>query len=188
MLKVSLQTNLHSQIAKVINDFDRKQAAMLQEVGTKVLSLQQVDFERKSRRGQGDDGVVWAPLAESTERRKFLKGVKKPRRRKDGTRAKKSMPAGTVPRSQIGVDTGIMRNSVTPGYKAPDGDGGNILEVSGNSVTVGYGREYAPWFDQGNGRAPARPLMPEKMPQKWQESVEKVVDDWVQDIVSELGK
>lgn len=179
-VRITFETNLPAMIDKVVANFDKKQAGLLQEIGQNVLSLQRLNFEKKSRRGAGDDGIVWAPLAESTERKKYLKGLKRPRK------GKWKPLIGPVPRSQIGVDTGLMRNCVTPGYQAPDGRGGNILEISGSSVTVGYAREYAPYFDQGNGRSPARPLMPETMPTAWQKSVESLVDDWARDVVSEL--
>lgn len=184
-VRITFETNLPATLSRVVSNFGQRQAELLLEIGQRLLSLQQLNFEKKSRRGAGDDGVVWAPLAESTERKKFRKGIRAARGKR-----KREMQAqlfrGQVPRSQIGVDTGIMRNCVTPGFRAPDGGGGNILEVQGASVTVGYGREYARYFDEGNGRSPARPLMPDELPQAWQASVERLAENWARDIVSEL--
>jgi len=219
MLKITLNTTLPAAVNKVIADFDRKQAALLQEIGTTVLSRQRLSFEKKSRGGIGDDGVQWKPLAESTERRKAGKErdtktkMNKVRKLKGQLKkAKGELRAATTKqkrdklfdriktletkisveskpaKSQIGVDTGLMRNTVIPGYKAGDSKGDNIFEVQGATVTVGYGREYAPWFDEGTERQPARPLMPNAMPPTWATAIDRVVQDWVQDIVSELER
>lgn len=205
MLKIIVHTNLPAKIDKAIANFNQKQAALLQEIGTTILSRQQLSFEKKSRGGQGDDGVKWAPLAESTERRKSRKEkdrnakrnrVKKlkDKLRKATTKAERSRLMDMIQvesspnKSQIGVDTGMMRNTVTPGYKASDGKGDNVFEVEGATVTVGYGREYAPYFDAGSDRVPARPLMPDRMPDQWMDAIDRVVGSWVQDIVSELER
>jgi hypothetical protein len=204
MLKITVNTNLPAQVNKAIARFDQKQAALLQEIGQTLLSRQQLSFEKKSRRGMGDDGIVWKPLAKSTEERKARKGkaktaaakvsdlkkkLAKAKTKKERTKILKQIQGAlTPPKSQIGVDTGIMRNCVVPGYKAPDGKGGNILEVNGSTVTVGYAREYAPWFDEGTERQPARPLMPDRMPEQWMTAIEKVVTDWASDIVAELER
>lgn len=86
-------------------------------------------------------------------------------------------------RAQIGVDTGLLRNSATPGYQGPDGKGGNVLRIDGHSVTVGFGRTYAPYFDGGTDTAPARPLLPDPVPAEWQDDIDAIVDDWLADVL-----
>ncbi|WP_431851384.1 hypothetical protein, partial [Allosphingosinicella sp.] len=45
-----------------------------------------------------------------------------------------------VAQHSIGVDTGLQRASARPSFLGSDGKGGNVLQVTGNQVTVGYGR------------------------------------------------
>lgn len=205
MLKITVTTSVPEKIARAIADMDRREAALLQELGQELLSLQRLDFEVKSRGGTGIDGTKWKPLAESTLLRKARKSAKfranekrvrklkaklktaKTESERKGIMDKIRAETAPVPQAQIGVDTGIMRNCVVPGYKAPDGDGGNILEIRGSSVTVGYAREYVPWFDEGTDRMPARPIMPNTVPAPWQDKLEKVVSNWLQDITKDIG-
>lgn len=79
---------------------------------------------------------------------------------------------------QIGVDTGLLRNSATPGYKGPDGKGGNVLDVSQHAVTVGFGRTYAEYFDRD------RTLIPDPLPDDWMRELEQTVVKWTGDILS----
>lgn len=133
---------------------------VLTDVGTYLTSEIQIDFEALSRGGAApSDGRKWAPLAESTEKTKARKG---------GWNGK-----GSPPKSQVGVDTGLLRNSATPGFKG-DGDGGNIFDVDAQkgTVTVGYGRSYAAAFHS------RRPLLPEQFPDAWGEGVVEVVNAW----------
>lgn len=153
---------------------------VMQEVGVYVLQREKFNFEKKSRGGVGDDGVKWRPLAESTERAKYRKGQNRPKKKK-GKTVRRAPLIGPVPRSQIGVDRGLLRNSQRPGYAGPDGKGGNVLTVNGNRVTVGYGRSYAKWFDA------VRPLLPTTLPTAWQVGIDEIGQEWVDDIAKELG-
>lgn len=80
-------------------------------------------------------------------------------------------------KGQIGVDTGLLRNSATPGFQGSDGKGGNVLRIEGSSVTVGYGRSYARYFDE------KRPLLPDQVPQDWQADIDEIVNDWIDDVL-----
>lgn len=172
MFKLVLKTDLPQQLQQASRQLQSGLPSLLQEVGVYVLQEQKLSFEAKSRGGTGADGVKWKPLKESTERRKALKSVRKSKARKDGTRKRRKL-AGAVPKSQIGVDRGMLRNSGTPGYAAPDGDGGNVLQVSGNRVVMKYGRSYAGYFDE------VRPLFPETAPPAWVEGINLIVRDWI---------
>jgi len=174
--------------------------SLMQQVGVYVLQEQKFNFEKKSRGGAGEDGVTWKPLTAETELKKARKGKGFQKQR---AKAKKLMgqlrtattsekrksllgkiqKARAIPKSQIGVDTGLLRNSVTPGYAGPDGQGGNVLTVNGNRVTVGYGRSYAKWFDA------VRPLLPnaDQLPTAWQQGIDEIAQQWVDEIAKELG-
>lgn len=82
----------------------------------------------------------------------------------------------------IGIDTGLQFNSSQPGFAATDGRGGNLLEVQGTVVTVGFLRVYSEHFDK------RRKLMPETLPDRWQEELAKVVGRWSQQQISKFIK
>jgi len=174
-------------------------ASLMQQVGVYVLQEQKFNFEAKSRGGTGADGVKWKPLTQTTEFLKQTRYISKTRK-KDETgftekqkaaalknrrkmRAKLNAKMGPFKRSQIGVDRGLLRNSVKPGYAGPDGKGGNILTVNGNRVTVGYGREYAKFFDA------TRPLLPSEtsLPDAWKQGIDEIAQEWVDGIAKSLG-
>ena len=199
MFKLKFETDLPERINVAKSRLDREQAALLQEIGTYILQEQKFSFEEMSRGGTGADGTRWKPLTDQTE---LAKARKSKAFRAQRARAKKLMgqlktattaakrkglmekiqKARAIPKSQIGVDRGLLRNSVTPGYASPDGNGGNILIVEGSRVTVGYGRSYADYFDA------VRKLMPDDSnpPEAWQQGIDRIVTDWVNDILSGL--
>jgi hypothetical protein len=184
MLKITVQGDTRQRLTRAVQDMDRRLPELLQEIGVSLLSNARLDFEVKSRGGTGAGGIRWAALAESTEKQKARRG-RKPKKTKKGTKRKKDSVTGAkVGKSQIGVNTGLLRNSSTPGFQGPDGAGGNVLEVTGHQVTVGFGRTYAKHFD-GGGRGPARPLLPEELPQEWEGDTNAIVDDWLRDVFGE---
>lgn len=83
-----------------------------------------------------------------------------------------------VSRHQIGVDTGLQRASVQPGFVGGDGQGGNKFDVQGNSVTVGYGRSYSEHFDR------KRTLIPGTLPKAWEQELERLTENWASDVLS----
>lgn len=182
MIRIAVQGRTPLNLRKAVRQLDSRLAELLQEVGVSVLSNAKLDFEVKSRGGTGAGGIKWAPLKPATEARKARRG-RKPGKTKKGTPRKRDKVTGSRARtSQIGVDTGLLRNSATPGYQGPDGRGGNILQVDGHQVTVGYGRTYAQYFDAG-GRGPARPLLPDQVPPEWQDEIDGIVNDWLADVL-----
>lgn len=177
MIRISVEGRTALNLRNAVRDLDQRMAELLQEVGVSVLSDAKRDFEVKSRRGTGADGVRWAELQESTEKKKARRG-RKPRKTKSGKPRKRDAVTGAkFGQSQIGVDKGLLRNSSKPGFTGPDGKGGNILTVEGHAVTVGFGRDYATYFDA------KRPLLPADLPQKWSEAVDAIVDDWITDVL-----
>lgn len=72
---------------------------------------------------------------------------------------------------QIGINTGLQRNSATPGFVGPDGKGGNIKTVSDTVLTVGFGRSYSKYFDA------KRKLFPDQLPEPWREELEELLSD-----------
>ena len=123
-------------LLEVADELSRGLEGILTAIGTEMAGFVQEDFETKSRGGAGAEGITWSPLAEATVKKRM-------RRTKDKTNTQ----------MQIGVDTGLMRMSIQPGFSAGDSLGGNVLEVRGNEVEVGFGRKYAKYFDEGK---PAR--------------------------------
>jgi hypothetical protein len=63
----------------------------------------------------------------------------------------------------------LQQNSASPGFSGSDGKGGNVLEVTDVSVTVGFGRSYSEYFDA------VRPLLPTALPDAWREGCEEIV-------------
>jgi hypothetical protein len=185
-----INSDLERRCDAVVASLNRRQSELMEEFGQAILSLQQLSFEKKSRGGTGDDGISWKPLAESTERKKFAKGRPRPGKTKGGTRRRRPKLVGPVPRSQIGVDTGELRNSPVAVYNAPSGgvvlgigqviaapmDIGNVTD----SLSVAYNAPHAEWFDHD------RPLMAVNMPAAWQRKLERIAGDWLSDIAMEL--
>lgn len=144
---------------------------LLQAVGVAALSLNQMDYRTLSRGGAASDGRRWPALDPKTEKQKARRG------RKSGsnqtTASGVPLPSGGP--SSIGIDTGLQFASGSPGYAAPGG--GNIFEVSIDSVKVGYGRSYSKYFDI------KRKLVPDTLPASWQSLLNKIVEGWLQDII-----
>lgn len=178
---------------------------VLLELGTYAMVEVKENFETLSNRGVGADGTKWRELELSTEIVKAEKGGWRPsfKKKSDGPtsifgamkdikkgvttykgRGKNKTPTlnfygqskrDTPPKSQIGVDNGLMRNAVVPGYSGGD----KIFNVNAQkrNVTVGFGREYAKYFDH------VRPLIPEAIPQAWVQEMEAIVQDFAEDML-----
>lgn len=156
------------------------QATQLLEVlGIQLLSFVKLAYNEKARGGVGSDGIVWQDNKPATKKAKNRRG--KSRSSRTGPRSRKgstSRPsAGSV---EIGVDTGLQRASATPGFKAPDGDGGNILEIVDLEVIVGFARSYSVFFDE------TRPLLPTVLPVPWTEALDGLTTQWAEHQLEEL--
>lgn len=146
-------------------------ADILEVLGIQLLSLIQLDYEVKSRGGSGAGGVTWKPLKPETAKRKGRRGRRNRNRRTSGRRRPR---AG---QTAIGVDTGLQRASATPGYRAPDGEGGNVFELGATDVTVGFGRSYSQYFDD------ERELIPEPLPMQWQHELDLTASEMLEEVV-----
>jgi hypothetical protein len=162
-------SDLLAGLGSIATLVERRRAELLEILGVRFLSEAQQDFQRKSRGGKGNDGIKWKPLADATIERKGRRGVRN-EKRKETAGGKPRPQAGS---SQIGVDTGLMRASAQPGFSgsATTRSGQkrtatNVFAVSERSVTVGYAREYAEYFDE------VRPLLPEKLPRYYQDALD----------------
>ena len=154
---------------------ERKQIELLEAVGVDLLSKAQQDYRTKSRGGTGTDGIQWKPLAASTIKAKGKRG--KGNEKRKTTKGGKARPgAGSA---VIGINTGLQLNSAAPGFKGPDGKGGNVKVVTTTDVTVGYGREYSGHFDED------RPLLPVTLPEAWRKSIKGIVVRGVERILRE---
>ena len=140
---------------------------VLEVVGIQLLSEIQIDYDIKSRGSTGAGGA-WRPLKPATTRRKNRRG--KGRR----TRSQRAR-AGS---SAIGIDTGMQKNSATPGFRAADGEGGNIFEIGSADVTVGFGRSYSKFFDKD------RTLIPDPLPQSWTDDLDDTVSEMLEELVT----
>ena len=147
--------------------FVTEQREVLEAVGVKVLSLSKVAYVEKSRGAKGSDGISWKPLAAATVKQKNKRG-----KRNFGRKATKSGKARPgMGQSAIGIDTGLQLSSASPGFSAAGG--GNIMEITNTTVTVGYGRSYSKYFDR------VRKLMPAKLPAEWRKQCDAIVRRWM---------
>lgn len=156
---------------------EQQQRNLLEAVGVKLLSFAQQDYRTKSRGGTGTDGITWKKLAPATIKRKNSTSAGKENATRKTTKGGKARPG--IGSSAIGVDSGLQQNSASPGFKGGDGKGGNVLTVTEHDVTVGYGREYSKYFDD------QRPLLPTRLPEAWQKSIDELVTRGVERIVRE---
>lgn len=147
MITIEFPDDAGRDLNKIADQLSAGLPDVMLAVGVEIAGYVSEDFEKKSRGGTGEGGIKWAPLAEATIK-------KKAKRAKGGDTS-----------TQIGVDTGLMRSTIQPGFKADDNKGGNVLEAKGNEVTVGFGRSYAKYFDEGRPaktRMKAKPLREQK--------------------------
>lgn len=148
-------------------------ADILEVLGIQLLSLIQLDYEVKSRGGSGAGGVTWKPLKPETAKRKGRRGRRNRNRRTTASGRRRPRAGQTA----IGVDTGLQRASATPGYRAPDGEGGNVFELGATDVTVGFGRSYSQYFDD------ERELIPEPLPMQWQHELDLTASEMLEEVV-----
>lgn len=145
--------NLHTAILAEQKDH-------MEVIGLYLVSEVKLDFEKKSRGGTSF-GVKWKPLKESTEIRKAQK--------KSGYKHEKGK---SPPTSQINVDTGLLRNSPSPGYSF---GGRQAFRVDAHQVTVSYAREYDKHVDE------ARPLIPDETPKEWTDECVLMTKEWLEE-------
>lgn len=159
---------IRKKAAAAQQDLRDKAKDILEVLGVRLLSFAQLDYRTKARGGTGTDGIKWKPLAEETIRAKNRRGKRNAKRKT--TKTGKARPGGDA--SEIGVNTGLQRASAAPGFRAGDGQGGNVFELDNTSVTVGYGREYSEHFDKD------RPLLPNGLPDAWAKELEVTLGQW----------
>lgn len=139
----------------------------MESLGLYLIQEVRIDFEEKSRRKQSH-GIKWRELSPARERQKARRGGWK------GT--KKDTP----PQSQINVDKGLLRNSATPGFSSVGGK--DLFDTREDSVTIGYGMNYAKYVDED------RTLIPDPAPKEWLEEMEQMTKEWLEDeIKKQLG-
>ena len=170
----------------------------MQVLGIKILSYVKVSYEQKGRGGTGLDGIKWEPLKPETIKRKNAranpvrevtdaegnkKKKRKPKKQKETTKTGKKRPSANS--NQIGVDFGLQRASASPGFLGPDPnpdnplgpDTGNVFEIKGVGVTVGFGRSYSEYFDD------KRKLLPPIIPEDWMKACEELASEWLVKII-----
>jgi len=178
---------------------------VLLKLGTYAMAEVKENFEALSNRGVGVDGAKWKELALSTEIVKAEKKGWRPSFKKKSEaasgifgalrdikqgvttyrgRGRNKFPVknfygqskrDTPPGSLIGVDDGLMRNAVVPGYSGAD----KIFRVNAQkrNVTIGFGRDYAKDFDR------VRPLIPDATPDEWVKEMESILADFAEDLL-----
>lgn len=178
---------------------------LMEILGVQVLSEAQLAYTSKARGSVGSDGVAWPKLARATlearvrrvgrgrtivaKRKKLAeqirstkgkgataKVVKLRKQRADLKADLEKLVDAAVANHEIGVDTGLQRASAKPGFRPPAG-GGNVLEVNGNEVTVGYGRNYSTYFDE------RRKLLPETLPAAWATELDRRAEEWAGGVI-----
>ena len=199
---------LTAEIRDVQGQLAADRRNLLQKLGTQLLSLSQQSYREKARGGTGSDGITWSPLQRKTiearvrqrapakrivaERRNLARQIKAAygpgaknlkrrlrERRQELSRQLQSLVDREFANYEIGVNTGLQRSSAGPGFAAPDGQGGNILQLDANAVTVGYGRSYSEYFDA------RRALLPGEIPAEWQRQLDGVAESWAADILNQ---
>lgn len=161
---------MQQQLQQAKQNIQNEKRELLQAIGVAALSLNQMDYRTLSRGGTASDGRRWPALDPKTEKQKARRG-----RKASSTATTASgvpLPSG---RSSIGIDTGLQFASGSPGYAASGG--GNIFEVSLDSVKVGYGRSYSKYFDI------KRKLVPDTLPASWQTLLNQIIEGWLQEII-----
>lgn len=188
MFSVSIET---SGLVRKIEEAERRlnnTGDVLQDVGVYVLGEVRKDFETLSRGGTSDaDGRKWKPLAKSTEVVKAMKGGWRPPGQKKSApkqnifQVLKAVNKGQYddvnpPKSQVGVDTGMLRNASAPGVQ------GNVFKVDEQQarVTIGYGVKHARYFNS------ERPLLPERVPTDWSQGCVDLVQEWFRQVIEPL--
>lgn len=162
---------MQQRLIQAKNQIQSERRELLQAVGVTVLALNQADYRVLSRGGSASDGRRWPALDPKTEKRKAARGRKPGSKQTTATGV--ALPSGGP--SSIGIDTGLQFSSGSPGYSIPGG--GNIFEIGVDSVKVGYGRSYSKYFDI------KRKLVPDTLPEGWQSMLNKVVQQWMQQII-----
>lgn len=174
MFKASIDTTRLDQIRQGLaaagRDFQGEQANVLEAVGVQTLGYARLDFVTKSRGGTGSDGTTWAPLEESTVKRKANKGSAKRQKNRQTTKSGKARPTGN--KVAIGIDAGLLLNSSQPGFS------GNMT-VDQTGVTVGFPRSYAKYFDE------KRPLLPIRLPDAWRDGLQAIVNRWAETVLGQ---
>lgn len=181
MFKITVDSNVSEASEKVKKEIIRRRAELLQVLGVQLLSNVLLAYNDKSRGRTGEDGIKWKPLAESTIKKKNKRG--KGRRGRRGGRKGIEGPSGNTS-TFIGVDSGLQRNSASPGFRAPDSKGGNIFDINEQAaeVTVGFGRSYSEYFDED------RPLLPNDLPEDWEVELEDITEKHYEEIFEEFEK
>lgn len=131
MIEITLNQDGARDLREIADLLEQSIDDVLTAIGEELTGYIMEDFETKSRGGVGEGGIQWAPLDPRTI-------AKKAKRAKGGDTS-----------TQIGVDTGLMRMSIQPLTPDLDGKGGSIFKIEGNQVSVGFGRHYAKYFDEG---------------------------------------
>lgn len=174
--------------AKFRKKASREAAASLK--AEKARTAKQIDKERKRALKERERSKV-REKKESQRKSKNQKRIretakKKRKAQKERVARAKQIQRAVLGPSQIGVDTGIMRNSSTPGYRGSTTVGtktrtsANLFEIRGAEVTVGYNSNYAKHFDK------VRPLMPERIPRRWQNALDQQAQEWADKITKEV--
>lgn len=163
MLIVRVTDNRTSEALRSVPAImESEQRDHMESIGLYLVSECKIDFEAKSRGGESHK-IKWKSLNPSTERAKARKG------------GWKGATSETPPSSQINVDTGLLRNSQTPGFSALGAD--DEFRASEESVTVGYGMKYAKYVDE------VRTLIPNETPKEWVEECEKMTQEWLEELI-----
>lgn len=181
MARARLDTSELLKVPKIAEAIKGRRRDLLKLLGTRLLSENRKDFQKKSTGGVGLDGIKWKPLAESTIARKSRRGKKN---------AKRKTTAGGITRptagAVIGVDTGLLRASSQPGFaKSETKDGktrraSNVFIVKPNEITIGYAREYADFFDS------ERKLFPERIPPGYAKALDETAQRFLDKITREV--
>lgn len=182
---------------------EERRRDLLDVLGTTILSESQLAYRTKARGGRGSDGITWKKLSPKTlearvrrraparrivrQRKKLAEKIRNTKgkgsgKKKEGLRKKRkdqleklqSLIQKEVNQHEIGVDTGLQRASASPGFRARDGRGGNTYEFGPDRITVGYNRKYSTFFDE------ARPLLPDPLPQAWQQELDQRTEEFMQ--------
>lgn len=155
-------------------------------VGVSVLANVQRAYTAKSHGGMGSDGIVWRSLKPATIRARMNR-LKAFRKLKKGTKRKKIDAIVSGGLYDIGYDTGLQKNSSSPGFTDPnsvwhrdpiDNLGANLFVVNAGNVAIAYDRSYSAAFDK------ERKLIPDTLPDPWRIEAEGQFVKWADLVIS----
>lgn len=138
-------------------------------VGNAVLDLIQRNFKDKMQGGGGYDNIPWQELAKMT--------------------LKLKRPVAPYTKFDILAETGALYDSLEPGsHEVPSGAVNQVFDFLPAGVRVGSKDPKADAHQEGreDTNLPARPFVPEDLPDKWLPNIEFAMEEGIQAVIERM--